>query len=79
MTTERGRGWAVVALAPCSVLTEMLVGLAATWHAAEGERQLALELGDADVYAAVFGLMLVVSGRVMGEAARLAEENEGFV
>ena len=38
-----------------------------------------ISLEDTDVYAIVFGLLIVVIGYVMYEAARICEENKGFV
>ena len=72
-------GWAVLALAPVSTAAQTLAVLTATWANPPGERQFVIDIADSDVYAVVIGLALVAVARVMEEAARIAEENEGFV
>ena len=78
--TRLGRlGWMVLALAPVSILSQSLAVLAATWANPPGQRQLTIDIADSDIYAVVIGLAIVAMARVMGEAARMAEENAGFV
>ena len=75
----RGLGWTVLALAPVSIISDMLAVLAATWGNPPGARSVAIDIADTDVYAVAIGLTLVAVGRVTEEAARIAAENEEFI
>lgn len=72
-------GALLVALAPASVIGDMLAILALTSANAVGERQLTIGFDDMDLYAIVLGLIVVAAGIIMTEAARLSEENKSFV
>ncbi len=56
-----------------------LAVLALTWENPPGQRQLALSFSSHDFGLAVLALLLMVVGWVLGEAARLADENRQFV
>jgi hypothetical protein len=72
-------GWLMLALAVAQVLSQALMSVAVSWDNAPGHRVLMVSLGSND-YALVLGaLVFVAIGRVMTEAARVAEENEQFV
>jgi hypothetical protein len=69
----------LVALALSSPITQALMSVAISLDNPPGQRQLVIQLGSND-YALVLGaLVFVAIARVMTEAARVAEENEGFV
>lgn len=56
-----------------------LMSIAVSWDNPPGQRQLVVSLGTND-YALVLGALVCMAiARVMTEAARVAEENEGFV
>jgi hypothetical protein len=69
----------LVVLALSSPLTQALMSVAISLDNPPGQRQIVISLGSND-YALVLGaLVFVAIARVMTEAARVAEENEGFV
>ncbi len=72
-----GRG--LFALAGLGILAQMLQLLALSWGAPSGQRVLAFGLDSADLGFLLSGAFVLVVGRVMAEAARVAEENEAFV
>ncbi|MBX2854816.1 MAG: DUF2975 domain-containing protein [Rhodobacteraceae bacterium] len=74
-----GVGWIVTAMAPFSILCNMLTVLALTWSNGPGERALSLEIDDTDILAVTVGLLIVVVARVLTEARRIADENDAFV
>lgn len=72
-------GQALVAAALPGVVTRALQGLALTYDNGPGHRMLALSLDGATAGFILAGGLLVVIGWVMGEAARVADDNRGFV
>lgn len=70
---------AVLLWALLQPLASAAAGAILTLGNAPGERALALSLGSGDLGAVAIGLVLLVIGRVMREASRLADENAGFV
>ncbi|MGM9491778.1 DUF2975 domain-containing protein [Ideonella sp. YS5] len=69
----------LVLLALSSPLTQALMSVAISLDNPPGQRQLVISLSSND-YALVLGaLVFVAIARVMTEAARVAQENEGFV
>jgi hypothetical protein len=67
------------ALSLAQPLAHALMSVAVSWDNPPGQRQLAVALSSND-YALVLGaLVFMAIARVMTEAARVAEENEGFV
>lgn len=72
-------GWAVVLLAPANMLTNIAGhALFAHW-AAPGQLRIELAIESAEIFALVFGLLIVVVGHVMYQAIEISEENEAFV
>jgi len=57
----------------------MLLSLALSFDLPPGSRSLVLSLSSNDLTLLIIGGLLLVIARIMGEAARLAEENAGFV
>lgn len=72
-------GWTVLALGPISVLSATLAALLVPLVLLSGEFVISIGLEDTDVFAVVFGLLLVVVGRILSEAARISEEHRSFV
>lgn len=72
-------GGALVVSVPVGIVAGSLVSVVLTAANAVGERQLAISFGSQEFGALVFGGLLLVVGWVMGEAARIAEENRQFV
>jgi hypothetical protein len=69
----------LVLLALSSPLTQVLMSVAISLDNPPGQRQIAISLSSND-YALLLGaLVFVAIARVMTEAARVAQENEGFV
>ncbi len=72
-------GWVVVLLAPVSQLAQTAGILYFTQIVTPGRMRVDVSIEDSDVYAIVFGLLIVVVGYVMYEAVRISDENESFV
>lgn len=72
-------GWLLFAAAEVSILTRTFVGLALTLSNPPGQRQFVVALSFNDFVILLFGLFVLAFGRVIREAARLSEENRGFV
>lgn len=72
-------GWAMVALAVAEPLSRPLASVALTLDHGPGHRMLVVTLGTHDYALLLCALVFVAIARVMSEAARLAEENQGFV
>jgi hypothetical protein len=72
-------GWIVLALAPVSILGNLLGGMSVSaWITGDAVHgQIAIQ--DADIYAIVIGMVIVSVGHVMTRAAELDAENRAFV
>lgn len=62
-----------------SVLGRGLMSVALTWDRQPGQRVLLLGLGSDDFVLLLFGVVLVATAQVMRRAAKLAQDNAGFV
>lgn len=71
--------WALAAVAFVAPLQRTLVGLAFTWSNPPGQRILSIGIGWNDYVALLMAIVLLAIATVQAEAARLAEENDGFV
>ncbi|HEY2070930.1 MAG TPA: DUF2975 domain-containing protein [Rhizomicrobium sp.] len=67
--------WNVLA----AFLTQAPISLLLTYYLGHGHREISLSLGSDDVQVLFVAGVTYVIARVMGEARRLADENEGFV
>ncbi|GAB5471304.1 MAG: hypothetical protein Kilf2KO_43340 [Rhodospirillales bacterium] len=74
-----GLGALLLGTVLAGILARTLAVLALTWENPPGQRQLAISLNSHDFGLAVLGFLLLVVGWILGEAARLAEENQLFV
>lgn len=72
-------GWSVAALPIATNISITIAALLATWDAGPGQRILKFSFSGADFLALVYGVLLIVVGYVLTEAARLSEENRQFV
>jgi hypothetical protein len=72
-------GWSMVSLAIAEPLLRAVMTVAISWDNPPGKRMLQLSLGSNDYALLLLALVLVALGRVMTEAARVADENNGFV
>jgi hypothetical protein len=70
--------WMVVA-ACVSPIYGTVLSVIGTWENGPGKRELNLQLTSNDYVMLLFGLVILAISSVMAEAARIAEENEGFV
>jgi hypothetical protein len=75
----RGLAWSLVALFCCQPVVGALQSVALSWDHPPGQRQLALSFSSDDYVLLLFALLLLALAKVMQEAARVAQENEGFV
>jgi len=71
--------YALVSLAAAAPFGAMGLSLALSADLPPGARKLAISFSSDDLGLLLLGVILLVIARVMGEAARLAEENAGFV
>lgn len=79
LSSLRRFAWGMLALAVAQPLSQAAMALAVSWDNRPGHRQLVLSLSSND-YALLLGaLVFLAIARVMAEAARVFEENEGFV
>ncbi len=72
-------GWGVAALAVLQPLERAAMWVAVTLQNPPGQRILSVSLGTDDYPLILLALVFVALARVMREAARAAQENEGFV
>jgi hypothetical protein len=69
----------ILALSVLSPLYGAVMSVIATWANAPGTRQLNLNVSSDDYVMLLFGAVLLAISSVMAEAARVAEDNAGFV
>lgn len=72
-------GYALVVAGLEAPFASALLSVALTFDLAKGSRMLVVSLSGNDIVLLVVGLLLLTIARVMGEAARIAEDNAGFV
>jgi hypothetical protein len=72
-------GIAVLAQAALGPLSATALALALSLANPPGQRLVVLSVSSNDYFALVVGGVLMAMGAVMREAARLAEENAGFI
>ena len=75
----RGFARSLLGLALLLPLYRMGMSVALTWDFAPGQRELVVVLSGTDYLRVVLGTIFVVIASVMAEAARVAEDNAGFV
>lgn len=75
----RGLGWSLLAMFVSQPVFGALQSVALSWDNPPGQRQLAVSFSSDDYLVLMFALLLLALARVMQEAARAAQENEGFV
>jgi hypothetical protein len=71
--------WLLLGLALAQPLSQALMSVAVSWDNPPGQRVLMVHLSSNDYALALGALVFIAIARVMTEAARMAEENEGFV
>lgn len=72
-------GWMLIAGAGLSVLSRTFIALALTLGNPAGEKQLVIGFSLSDFVFLLFGLFVLAFAHVIREAARLADENRGFI
>lgn len=72
-------GWAVVLLAPITMLSETLAILAATWGGSGDNVNISIKIDDMEIYGIILGLLLVTLGRILQEAAIISDEHKTFI
>ena len=79
LTSLRGFArWTLVA-AFWSPVYRAVLSVIATWQNGPGRRELTINLTSDDYMTVLLGVVLLAIASVMAEAARIAEDNEGFV
>ncbi|MBB99601.1 MAG: hypothetical protein CML67_08710 [Rhodobacteraceae bacterium] len=84
LTPESGRrlrriGIIVTALGPVAIVIRSIASVVVSLPNPPGERVLAVGFGSNDVTAIIAGMLLIVLGWTLEEAARVADENRQFV
>jgi hypothetical protein len=84
LTPESGRrlrriGFIVTALGPVTIVIRSVASVVVSLPNPPGERVLAVGFGSNDVTAIIAGMLLIVLGWTLEEAARVADENRQFV
>ena len=84
LTPESGRrlkriGLIVTALGPVTIVIRSIASVVVSLPNPPGERVLAVGFGSNDVTAIIAGMLLIVLGWTLEEAARVADENRQFV
>ncbi len=75
----RDIGLGLFVLAVLGPVTNMIQMLILTWNNPPGQRALVLGISGATLGFVLAGALMILIGRVMSEAARMAEENRSFV
>lgn len=75
----RNFGLALFVLVPVNVLTSSAASVLFSLHRPEGQRQLALSVSSSEVFVLIIGALIMMIGRILTEAHRLAEENRQIV
>jgi hypothetical protein len=75
----RDFGLTLVVYAMFTPPVRMLTALLVTWGNAPGARLLRLGVSDYEIILAIVGTLVLTTGSVMAEAARMAEENRQIV
>ncbi len=67
-------------MAPAGLITKMMLArLMAQTGTPGAQMTLSLSASDIDFTAIAFGLLAIIIGRVLGEAAKLSEEHRMFI
>ncbi|WP_420414608.1 DUF2975 domain-containing protein [Roseibium sp.] len=72
-------GWWLVAFAIYDIVSDMIGSVLLTLDYPVGERQIAIEIEGAELFFIIFGVIMILFGWIMREAANIAEENKQFV
>jgi hypothetical protein len=75
----RAIAWALIATSVWHVLSATLSILLLSWHNPPGQRQLSIGVSLEDYLGALFGGLLIAIAWAMTEAARIEQDNAGFV
>ena len=75
----RGFARCVLGLGVLSPVYGVVLSIIATWHNTPGTRQVGLNFTSDDYGMLLFGAVLLAISSAMAEAARVAEDNAGFV
>jgi hypothetical protein len=79
LTSLRGFARWTLAAAFWSPIYRAVLSVITTWHNGPGKRELDVALSSDDYMVLLLGVVLLAIASVMVEAARIAEDNEGFV
>jgi len=79
LTSLRGFARWVLVGAFLEPVYRAVLSVIVTWQNGPGERQLTIDLSSDDYLVLLLGVVILAISSVMAEAARIAEDNEGFV
>lgn len=72
-------GWVLVALPSAGIIGGLLISGILFLFKTAGSVNVTVNFEDGDLMAIVFGLLFVILGRIMVEAAKLSDENRQFI
>lgn len=75
----RNFGITLLVLVPVGIITQTTASVLFSLHQPEGSRQLAISVSSSEIFVLVIGALVMMIGRILTEAHRLAEENRQFV
>jgi hypothetical protein len=78
-THLRNFGIGLLVLAPIGVIARAMASVLFTLPQPQGARQLAITVSSNEIFILLIGALVMMIGRVLGEAHRLAEENCQFL
>jgi hypothetical protein len=79
LTSLRGFARWTLAAAFWSPIYRAVLSVIVTWQNGPGKRELTVDLSSDDYLMVLVGVVILAISSVMAEAARIAEDNEGFV
>jgi hypothetical protein len=72
-------GIVLLILVPVGMATSSAASILFSLHRPEGQKQLAIGISSSEIFALIVGALLMMIGRILSEAHRLAEENRQIV
>ena len=72
-------GWVIVVIPLWTIIVDLAIAGVLAMFKTVGKVSMSVSFEESDMMAIVFGLLFVILGRIMGEAAKISDENRQFV
>jgi len=72
-------GWVIVVIPLWTIIVDLAISGVLAAFRTVGKVGVSISFENSDMMAIVFGLLFVILGRIMGEAAKISDENRQFV